>query len=69
MRFGGVVANGAAWFDVHIIDGAVNGVASVTQKAGDEIRQTQTGRVQNYALGIAAGLIAIAVSIIFLTTR
>ena len=59
----------AAWFDVHIIDGAVNGIAGVTQKAGDEIRQVQTGRVQNYALGIAVGLIAIAVSIIFLTTR
>ncbi|MCY7419467.1 MAG: NADH-quinone oxidoreductase subunit L [Chloroflexi bacterium] len=69
VRFGGVVANSAAWFDVHIIDGAVNGVASATQKAGDEIRQVQTGRVQNYALGIAVGLIVIAVGIIFLTTR
>ena len=69
VRFGGVVANGAAWFDVHVIDGAVNGIAGVTQKAGDEIRQVQTGRVQNYALGIAVGLIAVAVSIIFLTTR
>jgi len=69
VRFGSVVANGAAWFDVHVIDGAVNGIAGVTQKAGDEIRQVQTGRVQNYALGIAVGLIAIAVSIIFLTTR
>ncbi len=69
VRFGSVVANGAAWFDVHVIDGAVNGIASATQKAGDEIRQVQTGRVQNYALGIAVGLIAIAISIIFLTTR
>ena len=57
VRVGGVVANGAAWFDVHVIDGAVNGIASVTQMAGDEIRQVQTGRVQNYALGIAVGLI------------
>jgi len=69
VRVGGVVANGAAWFDVHVIDGAVNGIASVTQKAGTEIRQVQTGRVQNYALGIAFGLIVVAVGLIFLTTR
>ncbi len=69
VQVGGKVANSAAWFDVHVIDGVVNGIASVTQKAGDEVRQTQTGRVQNYALGIALGLIVVAVSIIFLTTR
>ena len=54
---------------MHVIDGAVNGVARVTQKAGNEIRQIQTGRVQNYALGIAVGLIVIAVGLIFLITR
>ncbi len=69
VRVGGVVANGIWWFDVHVIDGAVNGIANATQKAGDEIRQVQTGRVQNYALGIAIGLIVVAVGIIFLTTR
>ena len=43
---------------------------SVTQKApAMSVRQIQTGRVQNYALGIAAGLIVVAVSYIFLTTR
>ena len=41
----------------------------MTQTVGDEVRQIQTGRVQNYALGIALGLIVVAVSIIFLTTR
>ena len=57
------------WFDVHVIDGAVNGIACVTQEAGDGIRQIQTGRVQNYALGIAVGLIVVAVGFIFLITR
>jgi NADH-quinone oxidoreductase subunit L len=69
VEVGGKVANGAAWFDVHVIDGVVNGIASVTQKLGDDVRQVQTGRVQNYALGIAIGLILVAISIIFLTTR
>jgi NADH-quinone oxidoreductase subunit L len=59
-RFGGVVANGVIWFDVRVVDGIVNGVGSVTQSAGDSIRHIQTGRVQNYALGIAIGLVVIA---------
>ncbi len=59
-RFGGVVANGVMWFDVKIIDGIVNGVGAVTTSVGDGVRHIQTGRVQNYALGIAIGLVVIA---------
>ena len=51
---------------MRIVDGTVNGIASLTQDAGRGIRQIQTGRVQNYALGIAAGLLVIAVSYLFL---
>ena len=54
---------------MHVVDGVVNGVAAVTRSAGDEIRHAQTGRVQNYALGIAGGLIVIAASLILVTTR
>jgi NADH-quinone oxidoreductase subunit L len=56
-RFGGAVANAVMWFDVRVIDGVVNGTGSATQAAGDRIRRVQTGRVQNYALGIAIGLV------------
>ncbi len=69
VRMGGKVADAFAWFDGRIIDGAVNGVASLTQKAGSEIRHIETGRVQNYALGIAGGLIVIAVSLLLVSTR
>ncbi|MBX3028608.1 MAG: NADH-quinone oxidoreductase subunit L [Chloroflexi bacterium] len=69
VRIGGRVADAFAWFDVHIIDGAVNGVATLTRRAGDEVRQSQTGRVQNYALGIAGGLILIAVILLLVGTR
>jgi hypothetical protein len=47
----------------------VNGIAALTQSTGRGIRQIQTGHVQNYALGIAAGLLVIAVSYIFVVTR
>ena len=57
---GGRVADGVMWFDVKIIDGIVNGVGAVTTSVGDSVRHIQTGRVQNYALGIAVGLVVIA---------
>ncbi len=59
-EFGGRVASGVMWFDVKIVDGIVNGVGAVTTSVGDGVRHVQTGRVQNYALGIAIGLIVIA---------
>jgi NADH-quinone oxidoreductase subunit L len=66
VRFGGVVARALWWIDARVIDGAVNGIGALTQDAGRGIRQIQTGRVQNYALGIAAGLLVIAVGYMFL---
>jgi NADH-quinone oxidoreductase subunit L len=69
VRFGGAVANALWWFDVNVIDGTVNGIATVTQNTGRGIRQIQTGRVQNYALGIAAGLLVIAVTYLFVIAR
>jgi NADH-quinone oxidoreductase subunit L len=39
-------------FDNTVIDGAVNGVADVTRAWGSAIRRVQTGRFQNYALGL-----------------
>jgi len=63
------VARALWWFDVRVIDGAVNGVAALTQDAGRGIRQIQTGRVQNYALGIAAGFLVIAFTYLFVVAR
>jgi NADH-quinone oxidoreductase subunit L len=66
VRIGGLFARALWWIDVRIVDGTVNGIAAVTQRAGGGIRQIQTGRVQNYALGIAVGLLVIAISYLFL---
>jgi NADH-quinone oxidoreductase subunit L len=44
-----------AWFDSSIVDGAVNGVASVVRFGASKLRLAQTGYVRNYALGIAVG--------------
>lgn len=57
---GGAFANAVWWFDRTVVDGTVNGVGAVTTGAGTWLRRVQTGRVQNYALGIALGLIVVA---------
>jgi NADH-quinone oxidoreductase subunit L len=69
VRFGGWVARAIWWFDLRVVDGTVNGIAALTQTTGRGIRQIQTGHVQNYALGIAAGLLVIAVAYLFVVAR
>ena len=63
---GGRLANAIWWFDREVVDGTVNGIGSSTVTAGRNIRRVQTGRVQNYALGIAIGLIVMAGSYLLL---
>ena len=66
IRIGGRVAAFLWWFDRTIVDGTVNGVGTVVRDAGTGLRQIQTGRVQNYALGIAIGLILMAGSLLLI---
>jgi NADH-quinone oxidoreductase subunit L len=49
------------WFDARIVDGAVNGAGWVAQRGGGLLRKVQTGRVENYGLGMAAGLVLVLV--------
>jgi NADH-quinone oxidoreductase subunit L len=60
IRIGGRVAAFLWWFDRTIVDGTVNGVGTVVRDSGGGLRRLQTGRVQNYALGIAIGLLVMA---------
>jgi len=48
----------AAWFDRHIVNGMVDGVAWLSGWASRRLRVTQTGQLQFYALVLIAGLIA-----------
>ena len=57
---GGRIAAVMWWFDREVVDGTVNAVGAGTVDAGKGLRRVQTGRVQNYALGIAIGLIVMA---------
>ena len=44
-------------FDIKIIDGAVNGIARVSNKTGSVIRKVQTGQVQTYVAVVVIGAI------------
>jgi len=69
MVVGGKIAAACWWFDREVIDGTVGAVGGATLNAGRGLRRVQTGRVQNYALGIAVGLIVMAGSYLVLAGR
>ena len=57
---GGTLARASAWFDTHIIDGAVNGLARATAAGASWGRRLQTGFVRSYALAVVAGTVLVA---------
>ena len=61
-RGGVLLANVLWWFDAKVIDGAVNGAGWMAQRVGGGLRRVQTGRVENYGLGIAAGMLLVLVA-------
>ncbi len=69
IRIGGRVAAFLWWFDREVVDGVVNGIGRGTADIGRGLRRVQTGRVQNYALGIAIGLLVMAGSYLLIAGR
>jgi len=69
IRIGGRLADALVWFDVRVVDGTVNEVGTVVSGAGQGLRRVQTGHVQNYALGIAIGLVVMAGAYLALAVR
>jgi NADH-quinone oxidoreductase subunit L len=55
------LSNSFLWkiFDVKIIDGVVNGSATAVGSVADVFRRLQSGVVQNYALVLMFGIIAL----------
>ncbi len=55
----------AAFFDKRIIDGAVNGVASISMAIAEPVRKFQTGVVPTYALTFLIGVVAVLAFFLF----
>lgn len=62
-----LVAAPIAWFDRHIVDGAVNLTARITRWGGAVLSVLQTGQLQTYGVWLVNGAIVIAVGIWLLT--
>jgi len=59
-------ASNVLWlsFDTKVIDGTVNGAGKMIQGASGIIRKIQTGSLQNYALYILLGVVAIIFALV-----
>lgn len=55
-----------AWFDRHIIDGAINGLGSITSWSSEKTKKLQSGSVQWYAWVMLLGVLVITALVIFL---
>ncbi|MCC8144928.1 MAG: NADH-quinone oxidoreductase subunit L [Bacteroidales bacterium] len=55
-----------AWFDKHIVDGSMNGIAWTTQKISASIKGLQSGQIQFYSWVFILGSVIIAALVLFL---
>jgi len=46
-----------AWADSRLVDGAVNGTASLVKGTAGQVRKAQSGNVRNYAAAVAVGVV------------
>ena len=55
------LVRGCSWlsgrFDLYVVDGAVNGVADVTQFVGRRVRNVQTGAINAYLYVVLLGVL------------
>lgn len=58
------VSRPIAWFDRHVIDGTMDNIANVTQKASHRVRGLQSGQMQRYVAFLLAGTILIAILVL-----
>ena len=61
-----LIGRPAAWFDKHIVDGLMNGLASVTSFFSELIKRFQSGRIKLYALYFFGGVGALVLIFIYL---
>jgi NADH-quinone oxidoreductase subunit L len=54
-----VLARVVGWLDRYIVDGILNVVSAWTVSAGDGLRRVQTGKVQDYVVAVAVGVVAV----------
>ncbi len=61
----GIVGRFAAWFDKSIINGAIDLGASFAEVVSDTVRMLQTGKVQDYAACVLAGVLSLCLYFLY----
>lgn len=59
-----LIGRPAAWFDRNVVDGMMNGTATLTATTSESIKRMQSGRLQTYAMFFLGGVLVIAALII-----
>ena len=58
-----------AWFDRHVIDNTMNGIARVTNFVSEEIKGFQSGQLQQYAYVMVSGMIIIVALALYILNK
>jgi NADH-quinone oxidoreductase subunit L len=61
-----LIGRPAAWIDRNIVDGIMNGLASLTARISGAIKGVQSGKVQDYAWFFFIGIAGLAVLLIYI---
>jgi len=64
-----LISRPIAWFDRHIVDSTMNGMAYITNEASGRIRKFQSGQLQEYALVFVSGAVLLVLLFIYLWTN
>jgi len=63
-----LIGRPAAWIDRHIVDGLMNGLATLTARISSLVKGLQSGKVQDYAWFFFIGIAGLAVLFIYIVT-
>ena len=55
-----------AWFDRHVVDGAMNLLATATQGTAYAIRRIQSGSVQRYCIWMLCGALGLTILVLII---
>lgn len=58
-----------AWFDKHVVDGSINGIAWVTQRVSEKTKGLQSGQLQQYAYAMVLGSVAFVLLLLYWSAR
>lgn len=60
-----LVARPAAWVDRNVVDGSVNLLGRMAEWSSDKIKKWQSGRLQDYAIYMLAGIVVVVVWFVY----